>query len=213
MKRQLQQLDDYAFEHFIADLWREQGWDCTVSQASNDAGIDVTATRTDPYPQKLLIQAKRYGPNTAVGGPEIQQYASLKHGDTEADSSVVVTSGQFTDAARARAEELNVKLVDGNSLVRIIEEESASDLLEQYSDESVTGSPRSTPNGGYAQVAESEEMDINEKVGGFLGRLIIHFVVAGVLTLTLGPFGVGIWFVALVYDIFINEGFRQYQGY
>lgn len=39
--------------------------------------MDGRATKPDPYEQKLLLQAKRYGPGTTVGSPEIQQYASL----------------------------------------------------------------------------------------------------------------------------------------
>lgn len=52
-------MDDYDFEHFITDLWEEMGWQCKVSQASVDAGIDVVATKQTPYPQKKLIQGHR----------------------------------------------------------------------------------------------------------------------------------------------------------
>lgn len=133
IKRYLQEMDDYDFEHFVADLWERQGWNCTVSQASIDAGIDVTATKSTPYNQKKLIQVKRYGPNTTVGGPEIQQYASLKHQQSDADSVVVVTSNGFTKSAKERARDLNVKLVDGDSLENLVKRLDAEDLLTEYS--------------------------------------------------------------------------------
>ncbi|MDG5762118.1 restriction endonuclease [Natronococcus sp. A-GB1] len=132
IKQILQGMDDYDFEYFIADLWEEQGWDCEVSQASMDAGIDVTATKSSPYSQKKLIQAKRYGPNTSVGGPDIQQYASLKHQQPDADSVVVVTSNQFTNSAKERAKDLNVKLVDGDSLERLVHKLDAYDIVREY---------------------------------------------------------------------------------
>lgn len=132
IKYHFQEMDDYDFEYFVADLWERQGWNCTVSQASIDAGIDVTATKSVPYNQKKLIQAKRYGPNTTVGGPEIQQYASLKHQQPDADSVVVVTSNAFTKSAKERARELNVKLVDGDDLENLVKNLDAEDLLKKY---------------------------------------------------------------------------------
>lgn len=138
-------MDDYDFEYFVADLWEKQGWECAVSQASMDAGIDVTATKSSPYDQKKLIQAKRYGPNTTVGGPDIQQYASLKHQQPDADSVVVVTSNQFTNSAEERAKDLNVKLVDGDDLEGLIRELEAFDIVEKYAPRghSQTGRPDS----------------------------------------------------------------------
>ncbi|TYL37371.1 hypothetical protein CV102_17280 [Natronococcus pandeyae] len=132
IKRILQGMDDYDFEYFVADLWEKQGWNCNVSQASMDAGIDVTATKSSPYAQKKLIQAKRYGPNTTVGGPDIQQYASLKHQQPDADSVVVVTSNRFTNSAEERARDLNVKLVDGDSLEQLVHKLDAYDTVREY---------------------------------------------------------------------------------
>jgi hypothetical protein len=132
IKDRLRAMDNYDFEHFVADLWERQGWNCEVSQASVDAGIDVTATRNTPYNQKVLIQVKRYGENTTVGGPEIQQYASLKHQQRDADSVIVVTSNRFTTAAHERAQELNVKLVDGDQLEQLINNLNAHNLIKKY---------------------------------------------------------------------------------
>lgn len=49
LKQQLQTMDNYAFEHFVADLWEMMGWQTEVSQASLDAGIDVIAEKESPY--------------------------------------------------------------------------------------------------------------------------------------------------------------------
>lgn len=132
LKSRLQKMDDYEFEHFVADLWREMGWETEVSQASVDAGIDVIATQDTPYHQKKVIQAKRYGDSTTVGGPDIQQYASLKQQVQNADSVVIVTTSSFTSSAESRARELNVKLVDGRGLVEMIEDLDAYDIVDDY---------------------------------------------------------------------------------
>ena len=60
LQRRLQAMDDFQFEHLIADLWEQQGWTTEVEQQSSDAGVDIRATKSQPYPRKALIQAKRY---------------------------------------------------------------------------------------------------------------------------------------------------------
>ena len=153
----LQRLDDYEFEHFVADLWERQGWDAEVSQASVDAGVDVTATKETPYHQKLLIQAKRYGPNTTVGGPDIQQYASLKHQQGNVDKVAVVTTNRFTSHAENRAQELNVKTIDGQGLVALIDNLHAYDLLEKYrpADQGPSGTPGTTGDAASTHYTDS----------------------------------------------------------
>ncbi|SEH12114.1 Restriction endonuclease [Natronorubrum sediminis] len=128
----LQQMDPYDFEHFVADLWAKMGWQTEVSSEAADQGVDVVATKTTPYDQTTLIQAKRYGPNTTVGSPEIQQYASLKNQYDGVDKVVVVTTNEFTAQGRELAQRLNVKLVDGSDLVDLLGENEAAELVAEY---------------------------------------------------------------------------------
>lgn len=132
LKEVLQSMDDYDFEHFVADLWGRMGWETEVSTQSSDRGIDVVATRNSPYEETALIQAKRYGPNTTVGSPDIQQYASLKHQRHGVDKVLVVTTNGFSGQARELAHQLNVKLVDGDDLAGLVEELDARELVERY---------------------------------------------------------------------------------
>lgn len=125
-------MDDYDFEYFVADLWECFGWTTEVSSASNDAGIDVIAVREMVYREKVLIQAKRYGPNTTVGSPAIQQYASLRNHDPDVDMAIVVTTNEFTNQARKMADRHNVKLIDSDDLVTLIEQADAYDLVDKY---------------------------------------------------------------------------------
>ncbi len=125
-------MDDYQFEHFIGDLWGVIGWETEVSQASQDYGIDVTAWRDFPVRSKILIQVKRYGPNNRVGGPEVQQYHSMRDMEKNVDMAMIVTSSEFTSQAIDTAERLNVKLVGGQRLAEIIHVWDAYDLLLQY---------------------------------------------------------------------------------
>lgn len=132
IKEILQELDDYDFEHLIADLWADQGWKTRVHQASNDRGIDVEARRDDPFEQKHLIQAKRYSEGNKVGSEKIQQYASLRHQEENVDAVVIVTTSSYTKQAEEMAADLNLKLINGNDLVQIIQERDASDIVNGY---------------------------------------------------------------------------------
>ena len=132
LKTVLQQMDPYDFEHFVADLWHRMGWQTEVSTAAMDKGVDVTARKQHPYEQTTLIQAKRYGPNTTVGSPDIQQYASLGQQYDGVDKVVVVTTNEFTGQARDLADRLNVKLINGDDLVSLVIEHDALDLVDDY---------------------------------------------------------------------------------
>lgn len=128
----LQQIDEYEFERFIAELLGLYGWKTQVTSGSNDRGIDIIAEKERPFHQKHLIQVKRWGKNNTVGGPDIRQYSSLRHGRVDADVVVVVTTSSFSSQAKEEANDLNVKLVDGADLCAIIAEEGAESLVREY---------------------------------------------------------------------------------
>lgn len=165
LKAQLQSMDEYEFEHIVADLWGEMGWDTTVSQASVDAGLDVIAEKHTPYHQKKVIQAKRYGDSTTVGGPDIQQYSALKQQVDDADSVVIVTTSSFTSSGESRASDLNVKLVDGDDLVDLIADLEAFDVVDDYLEitrtvtEEVTVEPEPGPEPDPAPTEDPEPVE------------------------------------------------------
>lgn len=133
IKQRLRNIDPYEFEEFVGDLWSQQGWDTRVSQASNDMGVDVVAERDDGVTTtRQAIQVKRYSEGNKIGRDDVQQYYALKVQDSKADSVVVVTTSSFTTPAEEWAEEHNVKLVDGDDLVRILKNENALAILDDY---------------------------------------------------------------------------------
>ncbi|MFC4989406.1 restriction endonuclease [Saliphagus infecundisoli] len=130
--QRLRQMDPYDFEHFVADLWRAQGWETTVSQESVDQGVDIVATKKSPFPQKQVIQVKRYAKDNTIGSPKVQQYSSLRQQEEGADVSVIVTTSSFTRQAEEIAQNLNVKLVDADDIYTLLEETDRFDLVSEY---------------------------------------------------------------------------------
>lgn len=138
LKETLQEMDDYDFEKFVADLWRLEGWETSVSQQRGDEGIDVIAKKVGPVNQKMLIQAKRYQEGNKVTPRDIREYNSLTDQERDADAVAVVTSSDFTKGARNKGYELNVKLVDGDDIVDMIEKHDAEGILADHALEGET---------------------------------------------------------------------------
>jgi hypothetical protein len=138
-------MDEYDFEELVADLWDRAGWSTEVTSGSGDRGIDVIATRTEMTTEKQIIQAKRYSEGNTVGSQDVRNYATLHQQEPDVDSVVIVTTSRFTEQATQLANDLKVKLVDGDSLCRRI-----SQLAQHTPDgkpSADSSSIRSTPTG------------------------------------------------------------------
>lgn len=127
-------MDPRRFEEFVADVWARLGWRTRVVGEPGDHGIDVVATTAD---RMQLIQAKRYGPDTTVGSPEVQQYASLRLQEEDVDQVTIVTTGEFSEQARELAPALDVILVDGQDLLDVLEDIEGWDVVATYFDDIV----------------------------------------------------------------------------
>jgi len=192
----LRAMDPYEFERLVAELWGRRGWETELTQRSADRGIDVIASRRRPFPEKQVIQAKRYTSGNNVGSAEIQQYASLKSQVDGADSVLVVTTSDFTPSARELAETLNVKLINGVRLAELLREAEALDLVDVDETEvpSVPSVERSesepeTQSSGNTPI-RVEEMSIPEQVlkAGFtlFFALVLLYVVVRIGLVLLG---------------------------
>jgi uncharacterized C2H2 Zn-finger protein len=130
----LRDINEYEFEHFVADLLEQYGWKTSVTSGSNDRGVDIIAEKTEPFQQMYFIQAKCWKKNNTVGGPDIRQYSTLRRQQSEVDAVVVVTTSSFSRQAKQEGTDLNVKLIDGSDLYDIIAEVDADDLINEYTD-------------------------------------------------------------------------------
>lgn len=111
----LHAMEPYEFEYFLADVWRRQGYQAEVSQQSADGGIDVVA---DNGKERVAIQAKRYGGGNPVGVKTIRETSNLTK-RPDIDRAAVATSGEFTRSAYKEANQYDVKLYDGEELLRL----------------------------------------------------------------------------------------------
>jgi restriction endonuclease Mrr len=134
----LRNLPPRHFEQFVADVWQErQGWTTEVMDAGPDKGLDVIGEPPNGG-SKTAVQCKRYAAGNKITSRDIQQYAALRQQWQDVTGVTVVTTSSFTSDAKSLADRLDVKCIDGETLVHLIDRYGAADILEWYAE----GKPR-----------------------------------------------------------------------
>lgn len=126
----LRTMDNYAFEMLVADVWEELGYKTTVSQQSNDRGLDIMAVHRATG-EKVAVQVKCYAGSNKIGRPAVQQYSSL-YRQENADAVYIVSTGYYTDTAIESGRELGVTLINGVDLCREIADLDHGDEITQH---------------------------------------------------------------------------------
>lgn len=161
---ELRSYDEDDFETLAADLYKAKGWAVEQTTSSHDKGIDAIATKGDTT---LAIQAKRYGPNSKVDRPEMEQYGSLRHKYDNIDKVVVITTNEFTKGAKVHGYETEMELYNGADLVEEIQD---IDLLRQEGNISNTKSSVRPPE----KVPKKHKTAIRGNLLGLTAGIIIY---------------------------------------
>lgn len=103
-------IEGHDLEHWVAAQLVKAGWTASVTKASNDDGVDVVAERDGIT---VAVQCKRYA--GSVGNKAVQEvYAGMKH--LQLARAVVISTGQYTKAARSLASSTGVLLLSENDI-------------------------------------------------------------------------------------------------
>lgn len=109
-------MSGHEYEHYVADLIRQAGWEAKVTSGSGDHGADIIAEKDGI---RVAIQCKLY--SSAVGNKSVQEAFSAQ-GFYDCHKSCVVTNNTFTNAARKAAYKLNVSLLHHDKLCDFLAE-------------------------------------------------------------------------------------------
>lgn len=105
--------DGHAFEQWVAGRLEMHGWRADVTAGSGDQGIDIIARRDG---RKVGIQCKRYdGP---VGNKAVQEAFSGR-AFHRVDIAVVITTGHYTQSAKALSRRTGVHLLHVKDIPRL----------------------------------------------------------------------------------------------
>lgn len=95
------------YEHFVADVLRNEGWDARVTPHKRDFGIDILAERGGT---RLGVQVKMFGgSNRPVAGRMVMElYGAAAY--AECDEALIVTDGRVLADATRIAEKLGIDI-------------------------------------------------------------------------------------------------------
>ncbi|MGM7678362.1 restriction endonuclease [Microbacterium sp. A94] len=121
----LQGKEPAFFEQAVVDLLLAMGYGGTtgkgsVTQLSNDGGIDGVIDQDILGLSRVYIQAKRYADGNTVARPDLQAFVGALAG--KADRGVFITTSRFSDGARTYAENVPTRiiLIDGKRLTTLM---------------------------------------------------------------------------------------------
>ena len=107
----LNEMNGYEFENFIASLFSQMGYKTTVTKKSGDQGVDILAEKNGVI---TAIQAKCY--NQPVGNKAVQEIvAGIKY--YGAKRGIVATNNTFTSSAKRLAKANGIALWDGETIL------------------------------------------------------------------------------------------------
>ncbi len=113
------------FEHLVGEVYRRQGYEVQETGGGGaDGGVDLFVYGTE---KKVLVQCKQWR-SRKVGVDKVREMYGILASDKElpgllgaSGHCVIVTSGYFTEEARAFAAGKSIELIDGPKLLKLIE--------------------------------------------------------------------------------------------
>ena len=123
----LENIDPAQFEVLVAELYEKQGYSARHLGGSHDEGIDVLAEKTSAGGlERIVIQCKHQQAN--VGRPILQQLWGVVSSNPSFTRGALVTSSDFTAAAKQFASEKRLTLINGDLLSKLIHEHGVARL-------------------------------------------------------------------------------------
>ena len=112
-RKDLRALSPDQFEEWCADRLREQGYRVSVVGGQGDHGVDLIAEREGA---RMVVQCKRWFGVRLVGEPQIRDlFGAMQH--EQASSAMVMTTGQYSEAATTWAQGKPIRLWGAEQLI------------------------------------------------------------------------------------------------
>lgn len=120
--RAVGELDWREFERLVGAWFEQRGFRVSETASGADGGVDLYASRDG---ERVLIQCKHWRARKVGVEPVRELYGVLAA--SRGAGAYVVTSGQFTQAAREFAQGREIQLVDGNELRKALSKPAAAE--------------------------------------------------------------------------------------
>ena len=126
LMQEILKLSPTDFEKLAMKLLRKMGYGSgldegyTVTQASNDGGIDGYIEEDPLGCSTICYQAKQWDPSRTVDRPEIQKFVGAITMQHRATKGLFITTAKFSSGAKASAEVAGIVLIDGETLTKLM---------------------------------------------------------------------------------------------
>lgn len=127
---QLAAMQPTAFRELVADVWDARGWATTVFTTSGAAVYDVLGAH-EGSGERLLLWTVQAPADERLDQGVIERCRTTLDRSQGATRATVVTIGTVEETTRNRAAELDVEVVDGETLCQLL---AATDLLDRVPD-------------------------------------------------------------------------------
>jgi len=136
LRERLRGLSADGFTQLVAALWEDRGWSTAVFTSDEGTLYDIVAIRDGG--DRLLLWAVHHPDGGVLGPSVLERSATVRDTTGGGAEATLVTTGSLTTAARQRAAELDVRVVDCGTLVELVASRGLGGLLED-----VAARPRS----------------------------------------------------------------------
>ena len=106
----------FLYSGSLVKLFESLGYIAKLTPPTNDGGYDILLTRGG---EKTIVECKCYSIGHKVGRPNIQKLVGANN-VVLADKMIFITTSDFSSAAISYAEEVEVKLINGNKLMELL---------------------------------------------------------------------------------------------
>ena len=109
------------FEQLVVEMFklRNKGAKVNLTKPGIDSGVDIIVMAGGWLSGKAIAQCKRYQPNVKVSSPDVRDFVGAMT-KVKAKKGYFVTTSTFTRYAVRFARGLNVELIEGKDLVKMI---------------------------------------------------------------------------------------------
>lgn len=127
----LRGIDPYRFEEVVADLLTAMGYGkLTVTQKSNDGGIDAIVDEDALGLDRILVQAKRYHEGNIINELAIRNFAGAL-ATTNVNKGIFVTTSSYSQKAITAVSGMQIVLIDGYKLAQLMIDNNVGTSVEK----------------------------------------------------------------------------------
>ncbi|MDE6585679.1 MAG: restriction endonuclease, partial [Clostridia bacterium] len=116
--KQIDNMDGVTFENYLAMVFKQKGYNVTLTKTTGDYGVDlILSSKDNELTEKIIIQAKRYSKKVPISA--VQQISAARD-YYHTNDAWVITNNYFTQPAINLAKANDIKLIDRDMLAMLI---------------------------------------------------------------------------------------------